>query len=231
MSSFSHLHTAARLLEKNGFEGFCESVQLIGAEATYALLVAQLRIRHSMSDRTPLASAEIEEIINNRIRNALPDLAIAIGEGCELFYTPWSYVFDNFSAHAISWNGRLWPTVEHAYQAAKFHKQEIVDRIIRATSPGEAKKIAHERHLVDSVRLDWEAVKIFIMKELLRTKAEQHELVRRRLAASKGKILIEDSSSDSFWGRGRDWRGNNMLGKLWMEVRDEMFPGFVVPKL
>lgn len=36
------------------------------------------------------------------------------------FYPPEYYIFDNFISFQIDYDGYLWPTSEHAYQAAKF---------------------------------------------------------------------------------------------------------------
>jgi predicted NAD-dependent protein-ADP-ribosyltransferase YbiA (DUF1768 family) len=38
--------------------------------------------------------------------------------------------------------------------------------------------------------------------------------------------LIEDSWRDSYWGWGEDHKGRNWLGKLWMEVREELRDSF-----
>ncbi len=60
------------------------------------------------------------------------------------------------------------------------------------------------------------------MRDILRAKAEQHEYVRRKLLATGDRELVEDSWRDDFWGWGPDRNGQNMLGKLWMEVRAEL---------
>ena len=38
------------------------------------------------------------------------------------------------------------------------------------------------------------------------------------------RTLIENSWRDDFWGWGPNRDGQNMLGKLWMEVRAELTP-------
>jgi hypothetical protein len=65
-------------------------------------------------------------------------------------------------------------------------------------------------------------VKVDIMRRILRSKVEQHEYVRRKLLATGARELVEDSWRDDFWGWGENRNGQNMLGKLWMEVRDEI---------
>ena len=44
----------------------------------------------------------------------------------------------------------------------------------------------------------------------------------KKLLDSGDRILIENSWRDDFWGWGPSKDGANHLGKLWMEVRDEV---------
>jgi ribA/ribD-fused uncharacterized protein len=60
------------------------------------------------------------------------------------------------------------------------------------------------------------------MYDILWAKQSQHEYVRRKLIQTKGRELVENSWRDDFWGWGPNRDGLNMLGKLWMEVRDEL---------
>lgn len=137
-----------------------------------------------------------------------------------LFYERRWYFFSNFSAFAVYWHDRNWPTVEHAYQAAKFTDWKIRDLIQSARSAHDAKKIAQANS--DRVRPDWDKVKIGIMEEILRAKLDQHPYIRAKLMETGLATIIEDSPKDSFWGRGPDWKGENNLGKLWMKLRDEL---------
>ncbi len=71
------------------------------------------------------------------------------------------------------------------------------------------------------MRDDWEAVKEDVMINALRKKFQSPEL--RQMLLSTGKQeLIENSPYDRYWGCGRDGRGNNRLGKLLMQVREEL---------
>ena len=44
----------------------------------------------------------------------------------------------------------------------------------------------------------------------------------KKLLQSGDREIVEDSWRDSYWGWGEDRKGENMLGKLWMEVRKEI---------
>lgn len=137
------------------------------------------------------------------------------------FYEQDFYVLSNFSAFAVIFNGPMFPTSEAAYHWQKFTNAPEVQRLLFDTrSAHDAFKVA-EAHKTKR-RKDWDAVKVPIMKDILRAKVAQHEYVRRKLLATGDRTLIENSWRDDFWGWGADTRGHNMLGKLWMEVRAEL---------
>ncbi len=135
------------------------------------------------------------------------------------FYENEFYVFSNFSSFAIEWKGKLYMTSEHAYHSEKFEDEELKEKILNARSAHEALKLAEANK--DKYREDWEEIKLDVMKEILRTKVEQHPYVKKKLLESGNRELIEDSWRDPFWGWGPNKDGENHLGKLWMEVREE----------
>jgi ribA/ribD-fused uncharacterized protein len=140
------------------------------------------------------------------------------------FYEQDFYVLSNFSAFAIFWSGRRFDTSEHLYHWLKFpHARELSEEILGAPSAHEAFKIA-ERHR-EYRRADWDEVKVRIMRDILRAKARQHEYVRRKLLQTGTRELVENSWRDDFWGWGPNRDGQNMLGKLWMEIRTELQHG------
>jgi N-glycosidase YbiA len=137
------------------------------------------------------------------------------------FYTPAFYVFNNFSAHSVEFRGKLYPTCEHAYQAAKCTDPVGQEAIRNARSPLQAKALAKEIHK-DAKDSDWERKKVAVVEEILRAKLAQHPEAREALKESGDEDIVEDSPTDYFWGEGADGSGQNVLGKLWMKLRDEM---------
>ena len=122
----------------------------------------------------------------------------------------------NFSpSDWIELDGATYPTVEHAFQAAKTFDVRQRERIRLAPTPTKAKALGQYVLL----REDWEAIKIDIMRGLLRQKfAEKNH--RKWLADTAPKELIEDNTwGDRFWGVCQG-NGENWLGKLLMEIRD-----------
>lgn len=142
------------------------------------------------------------------------------------FYEQDFYVLSNFSAFNVKYQGMIYATSEHAYHAQKFSGENnnkvrlaIKDLVTNAPSAHEAFKIACS--LKAYYPPNWETVKVPIMREILHAKALQHEYVYRKLMSTGSRELIEDSWRDDFWGWGPNKNGKNVLGKLWMELRDE----------
>jgi ribA/ribD-fused uncharacterized protein len=136
------------------------------------------------------------------------------------FYEHEFYVFSNFSSFAIEWKGKLWPTSEHAYQAEKFDDETLREQIRAARSAHDAMKLAQANRTL--YRTGWDEMKLRIMKQILHAKVAQHPYVKKKLLESGDKELIENSWRDDFWGWGPNKDGKNNLGKLWMEVRDDI---------
>lgn len=136
------------------------------------------------------------------------------------FYTPKFYVFNNFSAHAVEFRGKLYPTCEHAYQAAKCTDPGGQEEIRCARSPLLAKILANEMYMA-AKDPDWQSMKVAVVEEILRAKLAQHPEAQQALRESGREDIVEDSPTDYFWGEGADGSGQNMLGKLWMKIRDE----------
>lgn len=227
-------HLAAKAIESDGREGFQTAAKYVGPEAAWALLISHVRRAYGSMKTWP-AEPIIDDQTDELLCAQMPEVYGVLSRPVALFYTPKWYCFDNFSAFAVKWRGQLYPTVEHAYQAAKYLDDNVlwlspdsvgipVAEIIRnATSAHEAKRLGNHfsyRHLIPEG--SWtERKKLSVMEELLRAKRAQHEYVQKKLTESKGIRLIEDSNTDPFWGRGPNWDGQNWLGRLWMKIRDE----------
>jgi len=143
------------------------------------------------------------------------------------FYEQDFYVLSNFSSFNLVWEGFTFQTSEAAYHWEKFANENDDDTrnslayaIYEAPSAHEAFKLAESNKGLR--RKDWDDVKVGIMRDILRAKAAQHEYVSRKLLATGDRELVENSWRDDFWGWGPNRDGQNMLGKLWMEIRAEL---------
>jgi ribA/ribD-fused uncharacterized protein len=137
------------------------------------------------------------------------------------FYEQNHYYLSNFSAFKVSFAGLIFDTSEHAYHWNRFPHGSPERTIIReSASAHDAFRFAQEHKA--SQLPNWDAIKVQAMREILRAKARQHEYVRRKLLETGERTLIENSWRDPYWGWGPNRDGQNMLGKLWMEVRAEL---------
>eukprot|EP00842_Homolaphlyctis_polyrhiza_P006552 jgi/Hompol1/6899/HPOL_005118-RA len=125
--------------------------------------------------------------------------------------------FSNFSPHPIVIGDKLWPTVEHYFQAQKFAGTEYEELVRLSDSPRKAKTLGRSFPL----REDWEQIKLDVMRDALAAKFEQNEDCKELLLESGDAKLIEDAPNDNFWGIGKGY-GLNWLGMLLMELRTKM---------
>ncbi|MCA1991824.1 MAG: NADAR domain-containing protein [Coleofasciculus sp. S288] len=131
--------------------------------------------------------------------------------------------FSNFSPHPIQIEGVDWQTVEHYYQAQKFvgTEHEGLISVIRAVkTPMEAAAIGRDR--TRNLRHDWELVKCQVMWQGVLTKFLTHTDIQAILLDTGDELIIEDSPIDYYWGCGEDKTGQNQLGKILMDVRQEI---------
>ncbi|MBI9044188.1 MAG: NADAR family protein [Anaerolineaceae bacterium] len=132
--------------------------------------------------------------------------------------------FSNFYLdHPIELDGLSWPTSEHYYQAMKFPNHPEIREEIRQTSEClQTKVLANEiyTHLVDQDW--WDNSKDAVMLKAVRAKFTQHQDLQDFLLDSGDQILIEHTENDLYWGDGLDGSGKSMLGKVLMQVREEI---------
>lgn len=120
----------------------------------------------------------------------------------------------NFYPSPIVVDGKRYPTVEHAFQAAKTNNDKDKEMIRQAASPGLAKKFGREVRL----RPDWEKVKDSVMKNLLELKFQIPELRAKLLATGKVRLVEGNTWGDTYWGVCRG-EGLNTLGYFLMDIR------------
>ena len=127
------------------------------------------------------------------------------------------YFLSNFSKSEIWLGDRMYPTVEHFYQANKAKTEPLHNFIRESETPVEAK----QRGKKVDLREDWEEVKLRVMKLGLILKFDTNELGDKLLATKDYEIVEGNNWGDTYWGV-CDGIGRNELGKLLMEVRDEV---------
>lgn len=134
------------------------------------------------------------------------------------------YAFlSNFYPSPIVIDDITFPTVEHLFQAAK--SVSLVERkmIAAADTPGQAKRLGRNVILCDN----WEEIKEEVMLEALRKKFSIPKLRSLLLDTGDEELIEGNTWHDNIWGncaceRCKDIKGQNKLGKLLMQVREEI---------
>lgn len=138
---------------------------------------------------------------------------------------PWWFL-SNFARSPITIDGITYRTVEHAYQAHKTLDITERRRIAAIPTPGAAKRAGQRVAL----RGNWERVKLSVMLECLRLKFADPELEDALLSSGDRELIEGNTWHDNTWGncicpRCRATSGQNLLGKLLMQVRSELGGG------
>lgn len=133
------------------------------------------------------------------------------------------FFLSNFYLSPVKFEGLVYPSVEHAFQAAKTLDKEERKEFAILKTPSDAKKKGRYCQL----RSDWEEVKVQVMLECLRNKFKDKTL-RKMLLETGDEILVEGNTwHDNCWGscsceKCKDIEGKNFLGKCLMRVREEI---------
>lgn len=126
----------------------------------------------------------------------------------------------NFYECTFYYEGKKQKSVEHAYQAAKANDPTAKEAIREAATPSLAKKLGKSVQLPS----DWETTKVDIMRELVTKKFENPFLKEMLLATGDAELVEGNWWGDRFWGVCKGV-GQNWLGKILMEVRDQSRKG------
>jgi len=139
--------------------------------------------------------------------------------------TPEYKEFSNYLPVKLTLDGKVWPSVEHYFQAMKFTGNADYQESIRVSKTSAiAKRLGKTKDV--AIRPDWNTYRMTVMEAALREKfSERHPQLRDKLLATGAAILRDASPMDNFWGIGRSKKGQNQLGKLLMKIREELRVG------
>jgi ribA/ribD-fused uncharacterized protein len=132
-----------------------------------------------------------------------------------------NYAFlSNFFPCEVQYAGEMYPSLEHAFQAAKTLNPAERLMIRQARTASDAKRGGRRVTL----RGNWDEEKVQVMRGLVRDKFTRHPNLRARLLLTGSADLVEGNWwGDRFWGVCKG-AGENWLGKILMEIRTELTP-------
>lgn len=148
-------------------------------------------------------------------------------------FTGYYHFLSNFHPSPFVYEGEVWPTVEHFYQAHKTEIIELRNRIRVVSSPALAKKLGNYKTYQGQpvVRDNWGTLRQHYMKMAIDMKFDQNRDLAVLLVETYGKDLVEGNMwHDNFWGRcmceqcknARKVVGQNWLGCLLKEKRMQL---------
>jgi ribA/ribD-fused uncharacterized protein len=116
-------------------------------------------------------------------------------------------------------------------KALLFGDTDVAADVLAAAHPREHKALGRKvKNFDDHV---WKRERVRIVTAGNRAKFTQNPELLEQLLATKGTTLVEASPYDRIWGIGLDakdprasdpaqWKGQNLLGKILTELRDEL---------
>lgn len=133
----------------------------------------------------------------------------------------------NFHEVPIEYEGVVYPSTEHAFQAAKSLSPSIRAQIAAAATPGKAKRLGGPQGIVQPLRVDWEAVCDQVMMDVNWYKFTRYPDLTARLLRTSGPLVEGNPWGDQRWGATwvpslRAWLGQNRLGRTLMVIRRQL---------
>jgi ribA/ribD-fused uncharacterized protein len=115
---------------------------------------------------------------------------------------------------------RLLPWMSSTLTEQKFEDDAYRRKIRKTKSPMEAVSLGRDRK--QKLRGDWESIKVGVMRQAVLAKFSQHEELRQLLLSTGDAKIIEHTENDDYWSDGGDGSGTNMLGRILVEVREQL---------
>ena len=130
--------------------------------------------------------------------------------------------FSNFYPCKFSFEGRQFNCTEQAFmwvKAVTFNDWDVAGKIIAESNPVTIKALGRMVKNYDDAR--WNSIRYDVMKAVNMAKycSPFNTDIRKILMSTGNAYLFEDSPYDYIWGVGKTGTGQNLLGKVLMEIR------------
>ena len=135
--------------------------------------------------------------------------------------------FSNYSFHNVNIKTNnnyilkgIYPSSEGAFQSTKIpFDSSYAKKHIQSKNPRISKRMG-EKIIPDK---EWFDKRFEIMRYIIHIKISQHPEIKNNLLNTGLKTIIFNSKNDIFFGTGNDNKGQNKLGKILMDIRNEKF--------
>lgn len=143
--------------------------------------------------------------------------------------------FSNWYPSEFSYAGKKYANIEQfmMYQKMRtFSQYDIADHILKTTDPAECKKLGRT-HIDNWDSELWDKISYAVVKRGIKAKFFQNKELLQRLLDTGDRLLAECAPNDNKWGIGIavdderrfdvcSWTGQNLLGRILMDVREEL---------
>ena len=117
-------------------------------------------------------------------------------------------------------------------KVAMFRQYDLADQIMATDDPATCKKLGRTK-FPEFDSAVWDKTRMTVVKRGVKAKFRQNEPLLEKLLATGSALLAECSPYDEIWGIGVGiddpahndvgrWKGRNLLGRILMEVREEL---------
>lgn len=128
----------------------------------------------------------------------------------------------NFHYEPVTYEGMVYVATENAYQAAKTTNLKVRARF-QDVEPKEAKNMGSKKAGIIMPREGWDDMRVDVMRELQREKFKFGSELSQRLVDTGSAVIVENNWwKDRYWGCCEDDGGENWMGILVMERREEL---------
>ena len=135
----------------------------------------------------------------------------------------------NMSPFPVRYGAVTFRTAEHLFQCMRLPKDHPGFAEIRDQTSPMAAKMVSKKHVSDFIVEPRSEQDVMNMMTVLEFKLKNNPQLLTLLKDTGTATIIEDcskrpSESGLFWGAARipnGWNGENVLGKLWMQIRDQ----------
>lgn len=132
-----------------------------------------------------------------------------------------NYFLSNLYPSKVIYDGEIYATAEHAFQAAMCAQIADKEIIHSLKDPKMAKKVARKAE----VRADWESRQDIVMEEIIRSKFQSSKLKYFLMKTKPQHIVVKNYWHDLHWGvcscNKHKFQGKNILGNILIKIRDE----------
>ncbi len=140
----------------------------------------------------------------------------------------------NMSRFPVTWDDKTYGSTEHLFQAMRFGLDtEWAELVRKEDNPYQAKQVAkaNREHMIVEPCGEEDLANMY---QCLMAKIRAHEELKLELMGTIDCHIYEDVTfrgdvgSNLFWGAMKledgSWKGKNVVGNLWMKVRDTLLP-------